>query len=139
MCSWCHAVKVLCHPQKSTIQKASPKVSKRSKHYPRTGGRPRHHFGEIIFMALTGIEGGVKSYELMEEFCQLKHPWFEKWIERPNEIPCYNTLARGLGALAPGLFSPRAAPIISPEPACWNPGIRLPPTARHGVAAARGN
>jgi len=36
---------------------------------PRTGGRTLHHFGEIIFMALTCIVCGVKSYELMEEFC----------------------------------------------------------------------
>ena len=32
---------------------------------PRTGGRTLHHFGEIIFMALTCIVCGVKSYELI--------------------------------------------------------------------------
>jgi len=29
----------------------------------------QHHFGEIIFIAFTCIVCGVKSYELMEEFC----------------------------------------------------------------------
>ena len=72
---------------------------------PRTGGRTLHHFGEIIFMALTCIVCGVKSYELMEEFCELKRPWFEKWLKLPNGIPCYNTFARVLEALDPVLFS----------------------------------
>ncbi len=72
---------------------------------PRNGGHTLHHFGEIIFMALTCIVCGVKSYELMEEFCKLKRPWFEKWIELPNGIPCYNTFARVLEALDPVLFS----------------------------------
>lgn len=72
---------------------------------PRSGGRTLHHFGEIIFMALTCIVCGVKSYELMEEFCKLKRPWFKKWIKLPNGIPCYNTFARVLEALDPVLFS----------------------------------
>ncbi len=72
---------------------------------PRTGGRTLHHFGEIIFMALASIVCGVKSYELMEEFCKLKRPWFEKWLELPHGIPCYNTFARVLEALDPVSFS----------------------------------
>ncbi|MFT7173989.1 MAG: hypothetical protein ACI9NQ_002219, partial [Paracoccaceae bacterium] len=38
----------------------------------RTGGNTKHHFGEIIFMAYTCILCGMKSYELMEEFCSIR-------------------------------------------------------------------
>lgn len=39
---------------------------------PRDGGNTRHRFGEILFMAFAALLCGVRSYELMEEFCELK-------------------------------------------------------------------
>lgn len=45
---------------------------------PRNGGNTRHHFGEIIFMAFTALLCGVRSYELMEEFCGLREDWLRK-------------------------------------------------------------
>jgi predicted transposase YbfD/YdcC len=71
----------------------------------RAPGNTRHHFGEIIFMAYTCIVCGVKSYELMEEFCEIRRKWFEKWITLPNGTPCYNTFSRVMESLDPVLFS----------------------------------
>ena len=71
----------------------------------RKGGHTLHHFGEIIFMAFTCIVCGVKSYELMEEICDIRHKWFKKWLSLPNGIPSYNTFARVIEGLDPVLFS----------------------------------
>ena len=72
---------------------------------PRNGGNTLHHFGEIIFMAFTCILCGVKSYDLMEEFCEVRLKWFRKWIKLPNGVPSYNTFARVFEAIEPGEFS----------------------------------
>ena len=72
---------------------------------PRGDGNTCHHFGEIVFMAFTCIVCGVKSYELMEEFCELREKWFRKWLELPNGTPCYNTFSRVMEALDPIEFS----------------------------------
>ena len=71
----------------------------------RKGGHTLHHFGEIIFMAFTCIVCGVKSYELMEEFCVIRQKWFKKWLSLPNGIPSYNTFSRVIEGLDPVLFS----------------------------------
>lgn len=71
----------------------------------RKGGHTLHHFGEIIFMAFTCIVCGVKSYELMEEFCDIRKKWFKKWLSLPNGIPSYNTFSRVIEGLDPVLFS----------------------------------
>lgn len=65
----------------------------------------RHHFGEIVFMVFTSIVCGVKSYDLMEEFCNLRIDWFRKWITLPNGVPSYNTFARVFDAIEPEQFS----------------------------------
>jgi predicted transposase YbfD/YdcC len=71
----------------------------------RTGGNTLHHFGEVIFMAYTCIVCGIKSYELMEEFCEIREEWFKKWLTLPNGIPSYNTFSRIIEGLDPVLFS----------------------------------
>lgn len=71
----------------------------------RKSGHTLHHFGEIIFMAFTCIVCGVKSYELMEEFCTVRKKWFKKWLSLPNGIPSYNTFSRVIEGLDPVLFS----------------------------------
>lgn len=71
----------------------------------RKDGYTKHHFGEIIFMAFTCIVCGIKSYELMEEFCEIRIKWFEKWLTLPNGVPSYNTFSRLMESLDPVLFS----------------------------------
>lgn len=71
----------------------------------RTGGNTLHHFGEVIFMAYTCNVCSIKSYELMEEFCEIRQEWFKKWLTLPNGIPSYNTFSRIIEGLDPVLFS----------------------------------
>jgi len=71
----------------------------------RTGGNTKHHFGEIIFMAYTCILCGVKSYELMEEFCWIRRKWFQKHLKLPHGTPSYGTFSRIMEALDPVIFS----------------------------------
>ncbi|NJM37849.1 MAG: transposase family protein [Akkermansiaceae bacterium] len=59
---------------------------------PRDGGNSRHHFGEILFIAFAAVLCGVRSYELMEEFAELREKWLRNWLELPNSIPCANSI-----------------------------------------------
>lgn len=72
---------------------------------PRSGGNTRHHFGEIIFMAFAALLCGVRSYELMEEFCELRESWLRKWLKLPNGLPCANTFSRVFQAIEPSAFT----------------------------------
>ncbi len=59
---------------------------------PRTGGNKRHCFGEIIFIAVSSLVCGVKSFSGMIEFAHLHKDWLKKWIDLPNGIPVVQTL-----------------------------------------------
>lgn len=72
---------------------------------PRTGGRTLHHFGEILFMAFAAILCGARSYELMEEYCELSEGWLRKWLKLPHGIPCANTFSRVFQAIDPAAFA----------------------------------
>lgn len=72
---------------------------------PRNGGHTRHHFGEILFIAFAAVLCGVRSYELMEEFGELRENWLRKWIKLPNGIPCANTFSRVFQAIEPTAFA----------------------------------
>lgn len=72
---------------------------------PRIGNHKLHHFGEILFMAFSAILCGVRSYEMMEEFCYQSRDWLEKWLKLPNGIPCANTFARVFQAIEPEDFA----------------------------------
>ena len=72
---------------------------------PRDGGHTLHHFGEILFIAFAGVLCGVRSYELMEEFGELREDWLRKWLKLPNGIPCANTFSRVFQAIQPTAFA----------------------------------
>ena len=71
----------------------------------RNGGNTRHHFGEILFIALAAVLCGVRTYELMEGFAELRGDWLRKWLKFPNGIPCYNTFSRVFQAIEPAAFA----------------------------------
>ena len=71
----------------------------------RKDGHTRHHFGEIIFMAFVSIVCGMKSYQLMEDFCSVRCEWFKKWLSLPNGTPSYNTFSRVIESIDPALLS----------------------------------
>jgi predicted transposase YbfD/YdcC len=72
---------------------------------PRDGGNTRHYFGEILFIAFAAVLCGVRSYELMEEFAELRESWLRKWLKLPNSIPCANTFSRVFQAIEPTAFA----------------------------------
>ena len=54
---------------------------------PRTPGYTRHHFGEILFICLTGVLCGMNGFAEIEHFAKLHQKWFRSWLKLPNGIP----------------------------------------------------
>ena len=42
---------------------------------PRTSGYTRHHFGEVLFICLTGILCGMNGFAEIEHFAKLHQKW----------------------------------------------------------------
>lgn len=72
---------------------------------PRTGGNKRHYFGEIIFIAVSALVCGVKSFSGMIEFAHIHKDWLKKWIELPNGIPAVQTLINLFSLMDSKLFA----------------------------------
>ena len=54
---------------------------------PPTGGNKKHHFGEVLFMVVTGVLCSMNGFADIEEFCNEDIEWFQKWIKLPNSVP----------------------------------------------------
>lgn len=72
---------------------------------PRTGGHLKHHFGEIIFIAVSALVCGVQSFAGMIEFAHIHRQWLEKWISLPNGIPVKQTVINLFSLLDSAEFS----------------------------------
>ncbi len=72
---------------------------------PRTGGNKRHHFGELLFIAISALVCGVQSFSGMIEFAHLYEDWLKKWIKLPNGIPVAQTLTNLFSILDNEKFS----------------------------------
>ncbi len=72
---------------------------------PRTGGNKKHHFGEMIFVAVSSLICGVQSFAGMIEFAHIHRSWLEKWISLPNGIPVQQTMINLFSLLDPAQFS----------------------------------
>lgn len=72
---------------------------------PRTGGNKKHHFGEVLFMVVTGVLCGMNSFAEIEEFCNEDIEWFEKWIELPNGVPRAQTFSNIFAFIDPDHFN----------------------------------
>jgi len=72
---------------------------------PRTGGNKKHHFGEIIFIAVSSLICGVQSFSGMIEFAHIHREWIEKWIALPNGIPVQQTIINLFSLIDPKQFS----------------------------------
>jgi predicted transposase YbfD/YdcC len=59
---------------------------------PRVGGNKKHHFGEILFIAVSALVCGVSSFSGMVEFAHIHEKWLRKWIGLPNGIPVKQTV-----------------------------------------------
>ena len=72
---------------------------------PRTGSHKKHHFGELIFIAVTALVCGVQSFSGMIEFAHLQQKWLSKWIKLPNGVPAKQTMINLFSVLDTSLFS----------------------------------
>lgn len=72
---------------------------------PRTGGNKRHHFGELLFIAISALVCGVQSFSGMIEFAHLYEDWLKKWIKLPNGIPVAQTMTNLFSILDNEKFS----------------------------------
>ena len=72
---------------------------------PRTGGNKKHHFGEMIFLAVSALVCGVQSFSGIIEFAQIHRKWLEKWVRLPNGIPVTQTMINLFSLLDPVEFS----------------------------------
>jgi predicted transposase YbfD/YdcC len=72
---------------------------------PRTGGNCKHHFGEMIFIAVSSMVCGVQSFAGMIEFAHIHRKWLERWITLPNGIPVVQTMINLFALLNPATFS----------------------------------
>lgn len=72
---------------------------------PRTGGNRKHHFGELVFIAVSSLVCGVQSFAGMIEFAHIHRRWLELWITLPNGIPVVQTMINLFALLNPVQFS----------------------------------
>lgn len=72
---------------------------------PRSGGNTKHHFGEMIFIAVSSLICGVQSFSGMIEFAHIHRTWLEKWISLPNGIPVQQTMINLFSLIDPAQFS----------------------------------
>ena len=60
---------------------------------PRTGGNKRHHFGEVLFMAVSAMLCGMNTFLEIESFCKYQTKWLSNWITMPHGIPRAQTFS----------------------------------------------
>ncbi len=71
---------------------------------PRTTGNTQHHFGEVLFICITGVLCGMNGFAEIEDFAKLQRDWFKKWITLPNGVPRAQTLSNIFQLIEPGQF-----------------------------------
>jgi predicted transposase YbfD/YdcC len=72
---------------------------------PRTGGNKLHHFGEVLFMAVSAMLCGMNCFSDIEDFCDLQIDWLRKWIKMPNGVPRAQTFSNIFAIIEPDLFN----------------------------------
>ncbi len=60
---------------------------------PRIGGNKLHHFGEVLFVAVSAMLCGMNYFSDIEDFCDLQSDWLRKWIKMPNGVPRAQTFS----------------------------------------------
>jgi predicted transposase YbfD/YdcC len=72
---------------------------------PRTGGNKLHHFGEVLFMAVSAMLCGMNCFSDIEDFCDLQAGWLRQWIKMPNSVPRAQTFSNIFAIIEPDLFN----------------------------------
>lgn len=72
---------------------------------PRTGHHKKHHFGEILFMAVSATLCGMNNFEEIEDFCENQTEWLRKWNTLPNGVPRAQTFRNIFILICPKRFN----------------------------------
>lgn len=48
--------------------------------YSEYGGKLRHHFRELLYIAFPTVRYSIKSFERLEKFAELRERWKRKWL-----------------------------------------------------------
>lgn len=102
---------------------------------PRTTGNTRHHFGEVLFICVTGILCGMNGFAEIEDFAKLQRDWFKKWISLPNGVPRAQTLSNIFQLIDPGQFQD----CLLKHVRCLLPGLQAQVIAIDGKALRGSN
>lgn len=71
---------------------------------PRAPGNTRHHFGEVLFVCVTGMLCGMNGFAEIEDFAKLQLDWFRKHVRLPNGVPRAQTLSNIFQLIKPAQF-----------------------------------
>ncbi len=72
---------------------------------PRVERTRKHHFTDLLTIAVCGFICGVDNWVELEDFGKAKRTWFEKFLRLPHGIPSHDTFGRFFAALDPEQFS----------------------------------
>ena len=72
---------------------------------PRTGNHKLHHFGEVLFMAVTATLCGMNGFAEIRQFCELQGDWLKRWIRLPHGVPGAQTFSNLFALIDPEQFT----------------------------------
>jgi hypothetical protein len=72
---------------------------------PRTGNHKLHHFGEVLFMAVTATLCGMNGFAQIRQFCELQADWLKRWIRLPHGVPSAQTFSNLFALIDPDQFT----------------------------------
>lgn len=71
---------------------------------PRVERAKRHHFLDILVIAVCGVICNADTWVDIEEFGKAKEPWFRSFLALPHGIPSHDTFGRVFARLDPEAF-----------------------------------
>jgi predicted transposase YbfD/YdcC len=71
---------------------------------PRVERTRKHPLINIVFITVCGVLSGANSFAGIQEFGCDRRPWFARYLDLTNGIPCDDTFARVLARLDPAAF-----------------------------------
>ncbi|MCC5909340.1 MAG: ISAs1 family transposase [Clostridiaceae bacterium] len=71
---------------------------------PRQEGKIQHKLIDVLFIAVAATVCRCHEWEEIEEWAMAKEEWLRKYLELPNGIPLWYTIARVLDVINPKQF-----------------------------------
>jgi predicted transposase YbfD/YdcC len=72
---------------------------------PRAGNHKLHHFGEVLFMAVTATLCGMNGFAEIRQFCELQADWLKRWIRLPHGVPSAQAFSNLFALIDPDRFT----------------------------------